>query len=163
MRSGGSAMANGRRRQCEVLLRGWVASPGYPPAAAARVWTRSLLSGQRDGGVAPPPGAPRGQVRSGGDERRLKGAVAVRAGSRGECGRLGGGRRVGAACGQGAARAEGRLVSSRAGTRGVGPASSERVRQGLLRLGRGCRVVPGASGAAVVVAASRPRAGAPEG
>ena len=74
-----------------------------------------------------------------GQERRLKGAVAVRAGSRGECGRLGGGRRVGAECGM------------------------ERVRQGLLRLGRGCGVVPGASGAAVVAAASRPRAGAPEG
>lgn len=36
-------------------------------------------------------------------------------------------------------------MSSRAGTRGVGPASSERVSQGVLGLGRGCRVAPGAS------------------
>lgn len=116
---------------CAVAGRGpWTRVA--PAAAASRVWTRSQLSRRRDGGVVPPPRTPWGQVGSGGDGQKPKGADGVRAGSRSSGSWAGG---VGRA-----------RVQQRGDQRGRS-GFVRTCQSGLLRPGPGCGMVPGSSGA----------------
>lgn len=137
-------VANGRRRQCCVRLRGGVPGPGWPPLRPRRGCGPGRSS---------PGGGMEASCRRPGPRGDRSAAVAT---GRSRRGLMGSGLGVGVR--EAGPGAWGGLVSSSAGTSGVGPASSERVSQGCSARARGAGWFQGPAERAAVAATPLRRA-----